>query len=290
MKIFRSEVVSVRTLSPTLVRIRLALDGFESTGVGDEYVRLFFPHGEDRRDVSLPEATQDSWRTPEGAPEPPMRTYTVRAAGPGWVDVDFVVHDGGIAAAWAMAAQPGDVLGLNSPTGLYELPEGATSQLLVGDLTALPALSRLLEAAPLGVRTQAFVEIPDQDSRLDLAVPASASVHWVIGGNGAGPSAMPQAVRSALAGVDPQQQRPYVWVAGQTPALREIRKHLRKDLAWPSEWFKLVGYWIPRAEEWRERYDALPAETVAELNAIFDGADQEAAIDEYDERLEKLGL
>jgi NADPH-dependent ferric siderophore reductase len=290
VKVFPATVRTVTRLSPTLIRIRLAVDGFETTGVGDEYVRLFFPHGEDRSELSLPVATEDSWYTPEGAPEPPMRTYTIRAAGPGWVDIDFVVHEGGVAAAWAIAARPGDPLGLNSPTGLYELPAGATHQLLVGDLTALPALARLLENTPVGVHTQAVIEVPDEDSRLELEVPNGARVRWVVGGNWVGPSVMASVVRRVLAAWPESEPRPYVWVAGQTPALREIRKQLRKELGWPAEWFKLVGYWIPRAEEWRDRYDALPPATLKELDALFDGRDQEAALDAYNEALESLGL
>lgn len=294
MKIFAAEVTRVSRLNPSLIRVRLAVDGFESTGIGDEYVRLFFPHGEDRRDVSLPIATEDSWFTPEGAPEPPMRTYTIRAAGPGWVDIDFVVHEGGVAARWALAAAPGDRLGLNSPAGLYELPPGATHQFLVGDLTALPAIARLVEQIPAGVHTQVVIEVPDDASRLPLQAPPGCRVSWVTGGNWVGPSLLPEVVRTAIGALPAGADRPYVWVAGQTPALRGVRKYLRKELGWPAEWFKLVGYWIPRAEEWRDRYDALSPETVNELNALFDGAEtasaQEAALDEYESRLQSLGL
>lgn len=294
MKIFRAQVSRVTELNPSLIRIRLEVAGFTSTGIGDEYVRLFFPHGDDRHNVSLPIATEDSWMTPEGAPEPPMRTYTIRAAGAGWVDIDFVVHEGGVAARWALAAAPGDVLGLNSPAGLYELPAGATHQLLVGDLTALPAIARLVEQSPEGVHTQVVIEVPDDASRLPLNPPPGCRVSWVTGGNWVGPSLLPTVVRTAIGALPEGANRPYVWVAGQTPALREVRKFLRKEMGWPAEWFKLVGYWIPRAEEWRERYDALSEQTVAELNALFDGAEtasaQEAALDEYDSRLLSLGL
>lgn len=293
MKIFRAQVRRVTQLSPTLIRIRLAVDGFASTGVGDEYVRLFFPHGEDRHDVSLPRVVGDSWETPPGAPEPPMRTYTIRAAGPGWVDVDFVVHDGGVAASWARTARVGDILGLNSPTGLYDPPAGTTHQILLGDLTALPALARLVEQSPEGMVTEAVIEVPDDASRLALPEHPGANIRWVIGGNWVGPSLLPQALKAALASLPEGAQRPYVWVAGQTPALREVRRHLRRELGWPAQSFKLVGYWIPRAEEWRDRYDALPPETVAELNSIFEAApesEQELAMIEYEDRLEKLGL
>ncbi|RBL83822.1 siderophore-interacting protein, partial [Streptomyces cavourensis] len=51
MTIHRAVVARVQPLTPTMTRVTLhgeGLAGFESTGVGDEYIRLFFPHGPDR--------------------------------------------------------------------------------------------------------------------------------------------------------------------------------------------------------------------------------------------------
>lgn len=72
MSIHRGIVSSTTTLTPTLVRVTLGGEGvadFLSTGIGDEYVRVFFPHGDDPKEVSLPVPAGDWWETPEGAPE-----------------------------------------------------------------------------------------------------------------------------------------------------------------------------------------------------------------------------
>lgn len=68
MTIHRAVVARVQPLTPTMTRVTLhgeGLAGFESTGAGDEYIRLFFPHGPDRGDVSLPITTEKGWETPE---------------------------------------------------------------------------------------------------------------------------------------------------------------------------------------------------------------------------------
>ena len=55
--------------------------------------------------------------------------------------------------------------------------------------------------------------------------------------------------------------------------------------------YELVGYWIANSEEWEARWEALPAEIRARIDAAWDsGRDQEEVMDEYNETLEKHGL
>ncbi|MER6914518.1 siderophore-interacting protein [Streptomyces sp. NPDC000594] len=296
MTIYRATVSRVRPLTDTMVRITLTggdLPGFVSTGVGDEYVRLFFPHGPDRRELSLPVATDTGWETPEGRPTAPMRTYTIRAARPesAEIDIDFVLHDHGVAGGWAAAARPGDPLGLNDPTGLYARPEGVTRQILVSDLTGLPALARILENTPDSLTTRAIVEVPDERSVQPLPAHPRTRVTWAHGGNGRTPSRLADLVTAALPpGTDLTDT--YVWVAGETTALRSVRKHLRRTLELPTDRFKVVGYWAPGGDSWSERYEALPEGVKAELAALWENpeGDLEDVTITYEERLSGLGL
>ncbi|WP_194943822.1 siderophore-interacting protein [Glutamicibacter halophytocola] len=291
MEIFEATVQSTHHLSPTLKRLRFGVHGFTSTGIGDEYVRLFFPHTKDRNLLSLPVADGDSWRTVEGQPDAPMRTYTIREAGDGWIEIDFVVHDGGIAAAWALDAQVGDRIGLNSPTGLYECPPDATSQVLICDLTGLPAAVRIAELSDARMRTELVVEIPDDSSRLDLSHVPQLVVQWIVAGNGVAPSVLPQVARKAVEQLVDGEPRPYVWVAGQSAALREIRKMLHRELRWPNTQYKVIGYWVEQAEKWRERWDALDASTKSSLDALWDSfEDKDEALIAYESELARLGL
>ncbi|MFD5557688.1 siderophore-interacting protein [Streptomyces sp. NPDC127068] len=296
MTIHRATVSRVQRLSDSMVRITLTggdVPDFVSTGVGDEYVRLFFPHGPDRQDLSLPVTTDTGWETPEGRPTAPMRTYTIRAVRPedAEIDIDFVIHDHGVAATWAAAARPGDPLGLNAPTGLYDPPADLARQVLVCDLTGLPALARILEDTPESVVTRAVVEIPDDGARQPLPEHPRAKVTWTHGGNGHGPSRLADLVTTAL----PEHSDltgTYIWVAGETTALRSVRKHLRKTLALPTDRFKVVGYWAPGADSWTERYEALPEDVKAELTALWDDpkGDLEDVTIAYEDRLTGLGL
>lgn len=296
MKIHRGIVTQTAHLTPHLVRVTLGGDGiadFLSTGIGDEYVRVFFPHGDDPTDVSLPVPDGDWWATPDGAPEAPMRTYTISAVRPeaGEVDIDFVIHLAGVAGPWAARAQPGHVLGLNSPTGLYKPPAGITWQVLASDLTGLPAIARIAAGVPTAIRTRIVIEVADETDRMPLDVGEHVEVTWVTGGNGRGPSRLGQVVRSIVDGRLPLDEG-YVWVAGETVALRDVRKYLRRELGLPVARFKVIGYWTP-IEDWDAKFAALPEAVQQELDAIWTAipdAEPEDAQVRFESRLEQLGL
>lgn len=292
-RIHRLEVLRVERLTPGMMRVVFGgegLEGFESTGVGDEYFRIFFPF-EQRAEPTLPFATEDGyWDYPEGVEPAPLRTYTVRK----WdgaqreLTIDFVVHEGGIAAAWALAAQPGDVVGVNTPRGLYDPPADITWQLLVADATGLPAALRLAETAPGGVRTRVVIEVSSAEHEQNVVLPPDVELHWVHGGNGHGPTRIEEIVRSAELPSGPG----YVWVAGETKATRGIRRLLRHELKLAAAAYKIVGYWTENAEQWREKYDNLPETDRTRLAAMWDDdeRDGEEIEDEYEAELEKLGL
>ncbi|MGH3705301.1 MAG: siderophore-interacting protein [Agromyces sp.] len=284
-------VTGVRVLSPGMVRITFGGDSlrtFESTGVGDEYLRVFLPHERPAAFV-LPYAEGDYWDYAEGVEPLPMRTYTVRAHRPeaGEVDIDFVFHDGGIAATWAAAAKPGDVVGVNSPRGLYDAPVGIEWQLLLADSTGLPAAARLIENAPDGVLTRVILEVPGPDHRQELVERPGVTVTWVYGGNGHTRSRLAE----LLATLELPAGAGYVWAAGETRILRDIRRDLRHGRKLPATNYKLMGYWTDRAEEWSARYDELDPSTRAGLDALWEsGEDLEVIEDRYDSMLTTLGL
>lgn len=296
MKIHRGIVTSTTPLTASLTRVTLGGSGiadFVSTGVGDEYVRVFFPHGDDKTDVSLPVPRDDWWVTPDGAPDAPMRTYTISAVRPEVreIDIDFVLHSAGVAGPWAKAAEPGHVLGLNSPSGLYSPPSGTTWQVLVSDLTGLPAAARILGTVGEDVRTRVVIEIAEESDRIDLDVGDNTEVTWVIGGNGHGPSRLGQIVRSVVDDRLPLDEG-YIWVAGETVALRDVRKYLRKELGLPATHFKVVGYWTP-IDDWDSKFAALPESVQRELDAIWadPGDDEPEDVQvRFESRLDQLGL
>lgn len=286
-------VIARRELTPGMVRVTLGGAGmadFKTTGIGDEYLRLFFPNSETGK-LHLPHIDEAGrWTYPDGQDAIRCSTYTVRRFYPdqGQVDIDFVVHEGGMASDWAQNAAPGDVITLNNPRGLYTPPADMAWQLLVTDATGLPALSRLLEQTPEHIQSRVFVEVARIEDELDLPYHANATVTWLHkSGNGVAPSRMEDVVRAVPLPATPG----YVWVAGEQRVVRAIRKYVRKDLGLPPDRYELVGYWTDNSKEWEAKWEAIDPAVKAKIDAAWDsGRDYEEVRDEYDATLEKLGL
>ena len=118
-RIHAAEVTDVRRLGPGMVRVSFGghdMQDYPTTGVGDEYVRLFFPDEPDG-EVRMPFVADRGWDYPEGVEPSQMRTYTIRAHRGGEVDIDFVVHEGGIAADSGAAGRARPARGAEPASG-----------------------------------------------------------------------------------------------------------------------------------------------------------------------------
>jgi NADPH-dependent ferric siderophore reductase len=123
-----AEVIGREQLSPHLVRVVLDVATFASTGIPDEWVGLVVP-GQFQ-----------------------SRYYTVRAYEGGRLTLDVVVHETGLVTEWAAREEiVGETVTITEPKGSFELPPGARWLMLVGDLTALPAMARIAAEADLPV-------------------------------------------------------------------------------------------------------------------------------------------
>lgn len=284
-----AEVTRTTRLTPGMVRVTFGGEGlraFRTTGIGDEFVRVHFPSSDGA--LHLPRVDDDGvWHYPEGVDDH-VEPYTIRRHDEvaGEVDIDLVVHGHGRAGAWASSAQPGDRVAFGDPRGLYRPPSGAMEQIFVTDATGLPALARLSEQLPAGVRAVAAVEIAEDSHRIAIG-DGSLSVRWIVGrGNGVGPSAITEALKAL-----PITDDCYVWVAGEAGELRSARRYLRHERGLSADRYAVIGYWRDRQEEWLERYEGLDSGTVASLQAIWESTDdEELRRDRYDEQLARLGL
>jgi len=290
-RIHRAVVTGSRRVGQGMLRVTLGgpdMHDYPTTGVGDEYVRLFFPDAPDE-EVRLPFVADRGWDYAPGVEPSQMRTYTIRAHRPGEVDIDFVEHDGGIAAAWAAQARSGQEVGINPPRGLYDRPARARRQLLVADEPALPAALRIAELTAREVPTTLILEVRGSEYQLVPDPPADDAVEivWLRGtGNVSTPSELAAALRRADIADDV-----YVWVASETRLMREARRYLRHELGLPGDAYKVVGYWTDHAEEWRARYDALGEEFHERVRGLYDSArDTEEIVDEVQRLYEAVGL
>ena len=171
-----------------------------------------------------------------------MRSYTARRQDPGAgeVDIDFVLHGDGPAATWAAAAVPGSPVGIASAAPLGDAP--ARELLLVGDETALPAISRILASAPAGTRGTALLEVADAAEEQPLQAPAGVSVRWLHRG-GAEPGTGTLLVDAVAALPRPEGEDVFAWVAAESATVRAVRADLRTRWGLGRARHHAIGYW-----------------------------------------------
>jgi NADPH-dependent ferric siderophore reductase len=269
-----ARVRTVRALGPHMIRVVLGdgdLAGYVPIGVPDEAVALWFRDG-----------------APEG--EPVGRNYSVRAFDPTRCEmtVDFVVHDGGVAAQWAARAAPGDTVELSRPRSWYRPAPGTRWQLLVADLAGVPALARILEERDPAVPAHVIVEVIDEQELAMLPRASGVTVDACIGtGNGVAPSVLGDRVRGCPLPPGPG----YAWFAGEAGEAREVRKFLRTEHGWGRDQLDAVGYWRVDSERWMARYERVQRDVLAVYqSALESGRSEKEASELYDAALEQAGL
>ena len=253
--LFRAEVVRTRRISPSTLRVTFGgPDLALCTSAGnDQRVKLFFPLA-GQTDPVVPEGP-DWFREFRAMPDdirPPIRTFTISGLRTGAceLDVDFVLHgDLGPASRWAGRAVPGDRVAILAPDARhpeivgYQYRPGAHTDwsLLAGDETALPAITAILSAMPVGRRALVFLEVASALEMRLLDCSGRVDVTWLVrGGRPAGGGLLREAIAQAAFPAG----RPYAWLAGESGAVVALRRHLVRERGFDKSDVYFSGYWL----------------------------------------------
>ena len=226
------DVVRIQKTSAHMLRITLGgadLEGFHSPGFGD-HVKLIFPDP----------ATGELVRPSEDGPRPTMRDYTPLNynAQALTLDIDFALHDAGPATAWALQAQVGQRIGVGGPRGSLLIPTNFDGHLLVGDDTALPAISRRLLELPAGAPVVVLAEVDGPDDELQFKTAADLTVVWAHRQGRTHGSQLLEALRT----LELPAGDIFAWVACESTAAKAARS-LLVERGQPTQWIKAAGYW-----------------------------------------------
>lgn len=263
-------VVASRSLHPWLQRVVLHAPDIAALALpatGDVALGIYFP-GPDNAAFA--------------------RTYTVRRHDPatGAITIDVVLHGDAVGTRWATTSSEGDTVELAHARSWYRPPPDADAYLLAADLAGLPALARIVDEGP-PMPTTAVVEVLDRDD-LDY-LPKRPGVEYISScGTGNGRS---DGVLARLITGQPVTDRTYCWFAGEAAEARAVRKFFRGQQSWPVDRLDAMGYWRRDAEEWNRRFGPLgPRMFESYQKAIADGRGEKAALEQFDEELERQGL
>jgi NADPH-dependent ferric siderophore reductase len=228
----RRRVLTIKTIEKIaahMVRVTLTgdLEGFVSLGF-DDHIKLFFPDG-----------TLDA----SGAPNLLSRDFTPRRHDPAanTLEIDFALHDAGPATRWATQAKPGGTLTVGGPRGSFIIPMTYDWHLLVGDETALPAISRRLAELAAGTRALVVGEVDGPADEIAFETKANATVIWTHR-NGAAPGES-NALATKLATLQFPQGDYYAWVACESLEAKALRQLLIADHGANPKWMRAAGYW-----------------------------------------------
>ncbi|MFK8031889.1 MAG: siderophore-interacting protein [Gammaproteobacteria bacterium] len=218
-------VIRKAMVTPNMLRVTLG--GPELAG---------FPEDADGGYVKLRLGMQDD-------DKPLVRTYTVRKydSKANEIEVDFVVHESeGPAANWAVSCEEGDQIQVGGPGPRKSLDSQADWFLLVGDMSALPAISVNLERLHPNAKGYALLEVIHADDRQDLNIPPGIKVDWIVNSD---PEQANEILFNAVKALHWLDGQPSVWVAGELSQSLAIRTYLKSDRGVTAKQMYASSYW-----------------------------------------------
>ncbi|MGW4796885.1 siderophore-interacting protein [Nonomuraea sp. NPDC004297] len=227
-------VVRREALTPRMLRLTLAgpsLDGFHSYQC-DDHVRIVFPDPDGAHRLPVPDDRQMlDWPKPF----PTTRKYTVRRydAATRELDLDIVLHEGGVAATWAATVAVGDEVAVAGPPGAKAFPHCYGHYVFAVDATALPAAARWLEESPPEVSAHLVVETDDAVEH-DYPLAERAGVEVIRLVRAGGRSSLAETVRGLRLPDGPA----FLFAAGEADDIKPLR-------AWSAGRIDslFTGYW-----------------------------------------------
>lgn len=238
-------VKSSQRLSPNLQRLILAgedLQRFPDSPPGSYLKLLFNQYGEPHTQV------------PDQDQKVLMRTYTVRDVNQAerTLTVDFMLHGEGVesgpASHWAQSAQMGDSIVVAGPGSSKGLAEEHDWVILLGDMTALPAISAQLDSLPSDTKGYAVINVVTEEDQQTLTKPEGVEVKWLT-------STATSGLASALHEIEWLEGIPAVWAACEFSSMRAIRSTLDVEFNVPRSQVYVTSYWRQGRSEDQHKID-----------------------------------
>ncbi|MGJ5641470.1 siderophore-interacting protein [Formosa sp. S-31] len=226
-------------VTPHYIRVILEsdqMDLFQEANIGDNN-KLVIPMDK-TKPLQLPDGPPKG-----GVSDFYIRTYTLRAIDfeKSEMTVDFVMHgETGPASKWAINAQPGDQLGVLMKAKRKPLFQEADWYLLVGDHTALPVISAILEQLPSNAQGQVVLEVPEPEDVLELEKPEHIQIHWVFNPTPGENSQLVSVMKEIPLDVYPNK---FVYAAAEYHIVKEMQDLLRQEQSLERKDWYAFSYW-----------------------------------------------
>ena len=238
------EVRRVERVTPRMVRITVGgeqMAGFQTKGAA-EHIRVYLPD-EVTGELAMPSKGPDGNAFPPDGGQPPSRAYTPLRWNPDKLemDIEFALHDGGLASGWAENVKAGDPAIISGRAGGAYFPDTSADWYVIGgDATALPAIGTLLDMLPSTMRAYVLAEVRDAGEEQALSSDAELEARWLHHLPGELPG---RALADAMKAMELPRGKGRIWVSCEASIMREIRRHCLEERGLARSMLRTQGYW-----------------------------------------------
>lgn len=238
-------VVERIEITPRLLRVTFEGPGIDAMGAEPAAsVRLLVP-SPGTTELVLPRWNGNEFLLP-GDLRPALRTFTPLAADADHrLVLEIVRHPGGTVSRWAEHIDAGAPAALSGPGRGVEFAPEADSFHLLGDETAVPAISQLLRVLPAVATIHVHAEVVQESAIRPLPGHPGARVDWTVLPADQAPGTSLVAAATALPDLT---ERSHVWAAGEAASMQAIRKHLFDGRGLSRSQATIRGYWKPERD------------------------------------------
>lgn len=228
-------------LTPHYIRVILQgenMNQFAAARLGDNN-KIIIP---ENRNTPIQLPNFERGRGGGNGARPTMRTYTLRHLDleNSLMSIDFVAHgDNGPASKWAINTEPGEELGVLMKVKDKPLLQPADWYLLVGDHTALPVISVMLESLPENAQGKAVIEVYGKEDVLELIKPNGIDIIWTFNNHPGEESTLTEYFHNA----DFPTASKFVFAAAEQKAVENIRENLRNNPNLQRHEWQALSYW-----------------------------------------------
>lgn len=248
--IFR--VTEKEILTPHYIRIKLRADqeiNFHQCTPGVNNKIFIPPQGSQDVHFAVLDKKTNEWVAPDEQIKPLVRTYTHRAWNPDTqeISIDFVNHgENGPASAWANKAVTGDQLGVAMKVGQRTLCPKADWYFLIGDATAIPVLSCILESLPITAKGHCLIEVATEADIHPEIRHEGFTIQWLFNPHPEKGSELEQIARTVKL---PEIDSKFAYIACEFETVRPLRRYFRQEQLWGKEELYAFSYWRAGAAE-----------------------------------------
>lgn len=160
--------------------------------------------------------------------------------------LEFVLHAEGAATEWVRKAKVGMSAIIAGPRNSMIIPSDYDWYLLIGDLSALPAIKRCLKELPSSSKVITIVEVEQLGEEGTLVTNAKVNSQWIPSGG---------EILDVVRALQLPQGTGYVWAAGEAAKMKKLREVLTQEKQHPKDSMRVSAYWKQGVSEFHERIE-----------------------------------